>query len=194
TAEAAAALSELRSARLDGAAQRCLDAVARGEDPAPARLRLGQGVEGPCLQLDPLWDPDVAAAFAALPGTGDGGRTLPVDPWVIGPLDPFLAAQRVAVDAALHSVLADLRAEHAPAPRAALAPRRPRALVVDESHSCKNPQARRSQAVRRLAAAVHPEGLRLALTGTPVLNHAEELISQLRVLGRLEDFGSGARF
>jgi SWI/SNF-related matrix-associated actin-dependent regulator of chromatin subfamily A-like protein 1 len=27
-----------------------------------------------------------------------------------------------------------------------------------------------------------------------VLNHADELISQLRVIGRLEDFGSGARF
>ena len=27
-----------------------------------------------------------------------------------------------------------------------------------------------------------------------MLNHADELISQLRVLGRLEDFGSGARF
>jgi hypothetical protein len=26
------------------------------------------------------------------------------------------------------------------------------------------------------------------------MNHAEELIAQLRVLGRLEDFGSGARF
>jgi SWI/SNF-related matrix-associated actin-dependent regulator of chromatin subfamily A-like protein 1 len=48
--------------------------------------------------------------------------------------------------------------------------------------------------VRRLAESVAPGGLRLALTGTPVLNHAEELISQLRVIGRLEDFGSGARF
>jgi SNF2 family DNA or RNA helicase len=48
--------------------------------------------------------------------------------------------------------------------------------------------------VRRLAAALPQDGLRLALTGTPVLNHAEELISQLRVLGRLDDFGSGARF
>src|SRR6185437_7347764 len=48
--------------------------------------------------------------------------------------------------------------------------------------------------VRRLAAAVEPEGLRLALTGTPVLNHAEELIAQLRVIGRLEDFGSGSSF
>jgi SWI/SNF-related matrix-associated actin-dependent regulator 1 of chromatin subfamily A len=76
----------------------------------------------------------------------------------------------------------------------ALARRRPRALVVDESHYCKNPRAKRTQAVRRLAGAVVPEGLRLALTGTPVLNHADELIAQLRVIGRLEDFGSGARF
>ncbi len=78
--------------------------------------------------------------------------------------------------------------------REALGRLRPRALVVDESHLCKNPQAKRTQAVRRLAETVAPEGLRLALTGTPVLNHAEELISQLRVIGRLEDFGSGARF
>jgi len=78
--------------------------------------------------------------------------------------------------------------------REALARTRPRALVVDESHYVKNPQAKRTQAVRRLAGAVGEDGLRLALTGTPVLNHAEELIAQLRVLGRLEDFGSGARF
>jgi SNF2 family DNA or RNA helicase len=78
--------------------------------------------------------------------------------------------------------------------REALARLRPRALVVDESHLCKNPQAKRTQAVRRLSEAVAPDALRLALTGTPVLNHADELISQLRVLGRLDDFGSGARF
>jgi SWI/SNF-related matrix-associated actin-dependent regulator 1 of chromatin subfamily A len=78
--------------------------------------------------------------------------------------------------------------------REALARRRPRALVLDESHYCKNPQAKRTRAVRRLAEGLPHDALRLALTGTPVLNHAEELISQLRVLGRLEDFGSGARF
>ncbi len=78
--------------------------------------------------------------------------------------------------------------------REELALRRPRALVVDESHYVKNPQAKRTHAVRRLAASVAADGLRLALTGTPVMNHAEELIAQLRVLGRLEDFGSGARF
>jgi SWI/SNF-related matrix-associated actin-dependent regulator 1 of chromatin subfamily A len=78
--------------------------------------------------------------------------------------------------------------------REALARRRPRAIVVDESHYCKNPRAKRTQAVRSLAASVTSDGLRLALTGTPVLNHADELIAQLRVIDRLSDFGSGARF
>jgi SWI/SNF-related matrix-associated actin-dependent regulator of chromatin subfamily A-like protein 1 len=78
--------------------------------------------------------------------------------------------------------------------REKLGRRAPRAIVVDESHYCKNPRAKRTQAVRRLAGAVTGDGLRLALTGTPVLNHADELIAQLRMLDRLEDFGSGARF
>jgi SWI/SNF-related matrix-associated actin-dependent regulator of chromatin subfamily A-like protein 1 len=78
--------------------------------------------------------------------------------------------------------------------REVLARMAPRALVVDESHYVKNPQAKRTQAVRRLAASVAEDGLKLALSGTPVLNHAEELVAQLRVLGRLEDFGSGAQF
>jgi SNF2 family DNA or RNA helicase len=78
--------------------------------------------------------------------------------------------------------------------RQALARPRARAIVVDESHYCKNPSAKRTHAVRALAAAVAPDGLRLALTGTPVLNHADELIAQLRVIDRLSDFGSGARF
>ena len=66
--------------------------------------------------------------------------------------------------------------------------------MVDESHYCKNPRAKRTQAVRKLAESVVRGGLRVALTGTPVLNHAEELISQLRIIGRLDEFGSGARF
>jgi SWI/SNF-related matrix-associated actin-dependent regulator 1 of chromatin subfamily A len=81
---------------------------------------------------------------------------------------------------------------HAHRPRLAL--RRPGALVLDESHYIKNPRAKRTQAVKRLAESLRPDALRLALTGTPVMNHAEELIPQLRVIGRLEDFGSGARF
>ncbi len=87
-----------------------------------------------------------------------------------------------------------LNYEIAAAHRQTLSRPRPKAIVVDESHYCKNPSAKRTQAVRSLAATVVPGGLRLALTGTPVLNHADELIAQLRVIDRLGDFGSGARF
>jgi SWI/SNF-related matrix-associated actin-dependent regulator of chromatin subfamily A-like protein 1 len=313
TPASAEALAQLPGARLDGPARRCLNALERGEQPPAARLSVSETVDGTFLRLDVLWDADVGAAFEGLPGAGEVGRTLPVDPWVVEPLDAFLALHDVEVDANAVPVLAELRAEHdaalaevrasratsaepivevaevlggelapfqwagvryalrarrafladeqglgktvealaaleadgafpaivvcpaslklnweretrkwlphrsvavvqgrvAVAPtaeitilnyevvaahREALGRLRPRALVVDESHLVKNPQAKRTQAVRRLAASVRPDGLRLALTGTPVLNHAEELISQLRVLGRMEDFGSGARF
>ncbi len=70
----------------------------------------------------------------------------------------------------------------------------PRAAVLDESHYCKSPRAKRTQAAQRLCAAVPRDGLVLALTGTPLLNRPAELISQLRILGRLRDFGSGAQF
>jgi superfamily II DNA or RNA helicase len=71
---------------------------------------------------------------------------------------------------------------------------RPNALVLDESHYCKNAAAKRTQAVQRLSAVLPREGLVFALSGTPITNRPAELISQLRILGRLEDFGSGARF
>ncbi len=76
----------------------------------------------------------------------------------------------------------------------ALAALEPRAVVLDESHYCKNAAAKRTQAVARLAASVPAEGLVMALTGTPVMNRPPELISQLRIIGRLPDFGSGAQF
>jgi hypothetical protein len=71
---------------------------------------------------------------------------------------------------------------------------KPRALVLDESHYCKNATAKRTLAAQRLSAAVEHDGLLLALTGTPVMNRPGELISQLRILGRLPEFGSGAQF
>jgi hypothetical protein len=82
----------------------------------------------------------------------------------------------------LHARLAQLRA---------LAPR---ALVIDESHYCKNARAKRTRAVAQLAAAVPRNGLVLALTGTPVINHPKELLAQLAILGRLHEFGTGQRF
>jgi SWI/SNF-related matrix-associated actin-dependent regulator 1 of chromatin subfamily A len=69
----------------------------------------------------------------------------------------------------------------------------PRALILDESHYVKNARAARTKAALELANRLPDDALRLALTGTPILNRAEELVSQLRVLGRLKDFGSGAR-
>jgi hypothetical protein len=313
TTAGARALAEARGARLDGAAQRCVLALEHGGEAPPARLVLHHSVEGESLLLETLWDPDAGRAFEELPGTADGGRTLPLDPWVVGQLDGFLARHGVAVDGPAAEALQQLRAEAAeaavairrsratsaePLPevaaalggelqpfqwagvryvldarraflsdeqglgktvealaaleaddaypavvvcpaslklnwlretrrwlphrdvaviesgvaapptgeitilnyelvakhRDALARLRPRALVVDESHYCKNPRAKRTQAVRRLAESVGDGGLRLALTGTPVLNHPEELISQLRIIGRLDEFGSGARF
>ena len=70
----------------------------------------------------------------------------------------------------------------------------PRAVVIDEAHYCKNPAAKRTRAVQQLASAVPGDGLVLALSGTPIINRPTELISQLRILGRLEDFGSGVQF
>jgi SWI/SNF-related matrix-associated actin-dependent regulator 1 of chromatin subfamily A len=70
----------------------------------------------------------------------------------------------------------------------------PRALVLDESHYCKNARAKRTRAVARLAAAVPQDGLVLALTGTPVVNNPKELLAQLAILGRLHEFGTGKRF
>ncbi|HTD57613.1 MAG TPA: SNF2-related protein, partial [Solirubrobacteraceae bacterium] len=84
----------------------------------------------------------------------------------------------------------DILAARAPA----LAAMEPRALVLDESHYCKNAAAKRTQAVARLATSIPSDGLVLALTGTPVMNRPPELISQLRIIGRLADFGSGAQF
>jgi SWI/SNF-related matrix-associated actin-dependent regulator 1 of chromatin subfamily A len=84
----------------------------------------------------------------------------------------------------------DIVAARLPALRAL----QPRALVLDESHYCKNAAAKRTQAVQQLSAAIPGDGLILALTGTPVLNRPAELISQLRIIGRLGDFGSGVQF
>ena len=74
-----------------------------------------------------------------------------------------------------------------------LAAGRPRALVLDESHYLKNPRARRTKAAVQLVGRLPDDALRLALTGTPILNRPDELVAQLRILGRLTDFGSGAR-
>jgi SWI/SNF-related matrix-associated actin-dependent regulator 1 of chromatin subfamily A len=310
--ETAGELLELRGARLDKRALRCATKLQVGQAPAPATLALIESVGEPRLTLDVNWDPDTIPAFLALPACEAHGRSLPVDPYLVEPLEHYLRTYGVEVAPNARELLERLRAEHdeaieevrrsrahdAPAlpveevlggelrpfqragvayvlrarktfladeqglgktvqalaaleqddaypavvvcpaslklnwereaahwlphrsttvvsgtgtvaasaditivnydivhaHRTRLALRRPKALVLDESHYVKNPRAKRTQAVRRLAASLAPDALRLALTGTPVMNHADELIAQLRIIGRLEDFGSGARF
>lgn len=66
-----------------------------------------------------------------------------------------------------------------------------RALIVDESHYVKEPKALRTKAVAELAKNIPT---RILLTGTPVLNRPKELISQLKILGRFEEFGGWKTF
>jgi len=61
-----------------------------------------------------------------------------------------------------------------------------KAVVLDESHYCKNYKAKRTEAAKAVVAGVH---IRLCLTGTPLPNRPQELLSQLEILGRLEDLG-----
>lgn len=62
----------------------------------------------------------------------------------------------------------------------------PQALILDESHYAKNPKAQRTVACQELADRVPASGLVLLLTGTPIMNRPVELLSQLRILGKLE--------
>jgi SNF2 family DNA or RNA helicase len=59
-------------------------------------------------------------------------------------------------------------------------------VVFDESHYAKNYKAQRTEAAKELAKGIE---YRIALTGTPVLNRPQELISQLGIIGRLNDVG-----
>ena len=111
------------NARLDAGANRCVEALLSGEDPPPARLTAARTFDGERLRLDVLWDPEIGAAFGKLPGAEASGRTLPVDPWVVEPLDAFLARHGVAVDGPgpLHARRAARRARRGARPDPPLA-------------------------------------------------------------------------
>lgn len=61
-----------------------------------------------------------------------------------------------------------------------------RTIVFDESHYLKNYQAQRTKEAKELAKAAE---YRIALTGTPILNRPQELMSQLQIVGKLEEMG-----
>ena len=66
-----------------------------------------------------------------------------------------------------------------------------RSVIIDESHKCKSSHTQQSKYVQGIA-----EGKEyvLELTGTPVVNNNEDLIQQLRIMNRLDDFGGYQRF
>ena len=66
-----------------------------------------------------------------------------------------------------------------------------KAVIFDESHALKNRKSQRTEAAAELSKGIE---IRLALTGTPVLNRPQELLSQLKILGRLDDVGGFWKF
>ena len=64
--------------------------------------------------------------------------------------------------------------------------RRDKAVVLDESHYIKNYKAQRTKNVTEIGKNA---AIKLCLTGTPILNRPQELLSQLGFLDRLDDMG-----
>lgn len=61
-----------------------------------------------------------------------------------------------------------------------------KSVVIDESHKCKSTKTQQSKFVEGIAKG---KEYILELTGTPVVNDNTDLIQQLKIMGRLEDFG-----
>jgi SWI/SNF-related matrix-associated actin-dependent regulator 1 of chromatin subfamily A len=66
-----------------------------------------------------------------------------------------------------------------------------KSVIIDESHKCKSSRTQQSKFVQGIAKG---KEYVLELTGTPVVNNNEDLIQQLNILGRMEDFGGYRKF
>ena len=91
---------------------RCAQRLRVGLEPAPATLSLIESVGEPRLKLDVNWDPETIPAFLALPACEAHGRSLPVDPYLLEPLEHYLRTFGVEVGPNASDVLERLRAEH----------------------------------------------------------------------------------
>ena len=112
TRTVAEALLETRGARLDPRALRCASRLQVDLDPAPATLALVEGYGELRFKLDINWDPETLPAFLALPACEAHGRTLPVDPYLLEPLEHYLRLFGVEPAANAREVLDRLRREH----------------------------------------------------------------------------------
>ena len=66
-----------------------------------------------------------------------------------------------------------------------------RSVIIDESHRVKDPSAQQTIFTRGI---VDGKQWRILLSGTPVVNRAEDLVSQLSIMGRLKEFGGRGKF
>jgi SWI/SNF-related matrix-associated actin-dependent regulator 1 of chromatin subfamily A len=62
-----------------------------------------------------------------------------------------------------------------------------KSVIVDESHRCKDIGTQQTKFVRGIAK---DKEWCLLLTGTPVVNKPKDLVAQLGIMGRMEDFGN----
>ena len=68
-------------------------------------------------------------------------------------------------------------------------PRNPAAVILDEAQFLRSPDTVRTAAGARLVEAVRPDGLIVALSGTPMPNRPRELEPLLTMMGRIDRFG-----
>ena len=64
-------------------------------------------------------------------------------------------------------------------------------IIIDESHKCKSTKTQQSKFVEGVCRG---KDWIFELTGTPVVNNNTDLVQQLRILDRLEDFGGYTQF
>src|SRR4051812_43768931 len=105
-------LLEMRGARLDDRALRCAPRLQVHLQPAPGSLSLVESQGESRFKLDVNWDPDTIPAFLQLPAVEAHGRTVPVDPYLLEPLEHYLRTFGVEASATALDVLDRLRREH----------------------------------------------------------------------------------
>lgn len=66
-----------------------------------------------------------------------------------------------------------------------------KSVIIDESHRVKDPGAQQTIFAKGLTSG---KPWVMLLSGTPVVNRPEDLISQLSIMGRLNEFGGRAKF
>jgi SWI/SNF-related matrix-associated actin-dependent regulator 1 of chromatin subfamily A len=66
-----------------------------------------------------------------------------------------------------------------------------KSIIIDESHKCKSSKTQQSKYVEGICK---DKQWIFELTGTPVVNNNTDLVQQLKILGRLDDFGGYKQF